>query len=191
VGLAAPRQQSQVTAPLDVGPEIGIAIPVPINYRIRDAARWLIPFLTSSTMKTQGAKRGRPPGTSPYAAEDRAALERMYELWKRDKRVSAAAKAVTKEMKLRPSPAQATERLRRKFGPFREEREKASRSTRPDPQSANIPSLKIAGQARRVHEFLRTPEGKAIKEKARLVSENKRSILEGAKLARRIRKPKI
>jgi hypothetical protein len=95
-------------------------------------------------MKTQGTKRGRPRGASQYADEDRAPLERMYELWKQGKRVSAAAKAVTKEMKLRASPAQATERLRKKFRQFREEKEKASRSTRPEPQSGNIPSVEIA-----------------------------------------------
>ena len=142
-------------------------------------------------MKTQGAKRGRPRGASRYASEDRAALERMYVLWKQGELVNAAVKAVTEEMKLRPSPAQAAERLRKNFRRFREEKEKASRSARPERQSGNIPSVGVAEQVRQVHKFLRTPEGKAIKEKARLVSDNKRSILEAAELARRFRKPKI
>lgn len=141
-------------------------------------------------MKTQGAKRGRPRGASQYADEDRAPLERMYVLCKQGKPVSAAAKAVAKEMKLRPSPDQAAERLRKKFRQFREEKE-ASRPTRPEPQSGNIPSVEIAEQGRQVREVLRTPEGKAIKEKARWVLENRDLIREAAERARRISKPKI
>jgi len=135
-------------------------------------------------MKTQGAKRGRPRGSSPYADEDRAPLERMYELCKQGKAVSAAAKAVTEEMKLRPSPAQATERLRKKFRQFREEKEKASRSTRPAPQSGNIPLVEMAERGRQVHELLRTPEGKA---KVRL----RDSILKVVERTRRFHKTKI
>jgi len=135
-------------------------------------------------MKKQGAKRGRPPGASQYAEEDRAALERMYELWKQGKAVSAAAKAVTKEMKVRPSPAQATERLRKKFSQFRDEKEKVTRSTRPAPESGNIPLVEMADQARQVHELLRTPDGKA---KVRL----RDSILQVVERTRRFHKSKI
>jgi hypothetical protein len=142
-------------------------------------------------MKKQGGKRGRPRGASPYADEDREPLERMYVLCKQRKPVSAAAKAVAEEMKLRPRPDQAAERLRKKFSKFREEREKASRSTRPEPQSGNIPPVEIAEQVRQIRQFLRTPEGKALKEKARLVYENKASILEAAARTRRFLKSKI
>jgi hypothetical protein len=142
-------------------------------------------------MKKQGGKRGRPRGTSQHANEDRAALERMYELWKQGKPFSAAAKVLAEEMKLRHSPGQAAERLRKKFRRFREEKEKESRSTRPEPQSGNISSVMIAEQVRQVHKFLKTPEGKALKEKVRLVSENRDSILKAAAVARRIHKPKI
>jgi len=141
-------------------------------------------------MKTQSAKRGRPRGASQYTDEDRAALERMYKLCKRGQAVSAAAKAVAKEMKLRPSPHQATERLRKKFPQFREEKEKASRSTRPA-QSGDTPLAQMAKQARQIVKFLGPSGVKDIKKKARLVSENKRSILEAAERARRIRKSKI
>ena len=134
-------------------------------------------------MKTQGTKRGRPPGASQYADEDRAPLERMYELWKQGKPVSAAAKAVAKEMNLRPSPHQAAERLRKKFRQFREEKEKASRSTRPEPQSGNIPSVGIAERARQVHEILSTPEGQAA---VRWVSENQNLILKVGERTHRI-----
>jgi hypothetical protein len=141
-------------------------------------------------MKTQSAKRGRPPGASQYAEEDRAALERMYELWKQRKPVSAAAKAVAKEMNLRPSPAQATERLLKKFRQFREEKAKEWHSTRLA-QSGNTPLAQMAKQARQAVKFLGPSGVKDIKKKARLVSENKRSILEAAERARRIRKSKI
>jgi hypothetical protein len=139
-------------------------------------------------MKTQGTKRGRPRGASQYADEDRAPLERMYELWKQGKSVSAASKAATKEMKLRPSPGQATERLRKKFRQFREEREKASRPTRPA-QSGNTPLAQMVKQARQGVKFLGPSGVKDIKEKARLVSENKRSILKAAELAHRAESP--
>jgi len=115
----------------------------------------------------------------------------MYALCNQRKPVSAAAKAVAEEMKLRPRPDQAAERLRKKFSKFREEREKASRSTRPEPQSGNIPPVEIAEQVRQIRQFLRTPEGKALKEKARLVYENKASILEAAARTRRFLKSKI
>jgi hypothetical protein len=141
-------------------------------------------------MKTQAAKRGRPRGASQYADEDRAPLERMYELWKQGKPVSAAAKAVTKEMTVRPSPAQAAERLRKNFQQFREEKEKTSRSTRPA-QSGNTPLAQMVKQARQVVKFLGPSGVKDIKGKARRVHDNRDSILEAAELARRIRKPKI
>ena len=114
----------------------------------------------------------------------------MYVLCKQGKPVSAAAKAVAEEMKLRPSPAQAAERLRKKFRQFREEKEKASRSTRPA-QSGNTPLAQMVKQARQVVKFLGPSGVKDIKEKVRLVSENKRSILEAAERTRRILKPKI
>jgi hypothetical protein len=114
----------------------------------------------------------------------------MYELCKRGQPVSAAAKAVTEEMKLRPSPAQAAERLRKKFRGFREEKEKESRSTRPA-QSGNTPLAQMVKQARQVAKFLGPSGVKDIKEKARLVNENKRSILKAAELAHRLPKPKI
>jgi hypothetical protein len=142
-------------------------------------------------MKKQGGKRGRPRGVSRYADEDRAPLERMSELWKRGTHVSAAAKAVAKEMELRPRPDQAIERLRKKFRQFREEKkEKASRPTRPA-QSGNTPLAQMVKQARQVVKFLGPSGVKDIKGKARLVSENKRSILEAAELTHRLRKPKI
>jgi hypothetical protein len=141
-------------------------------------------------MKKQGGKRGRPRGASQFANEDRAALERMYELWKQGKPFSAAAKVLAEEMKLRHSPGQAAERLRRKFPQFREEKEKASRSTRPA-QSGDTPLAQMAKQARQIVKLLGPSGVKDIKEKARLVSENKRSILEAAERARRIRKSKI
>jgi hypothetical protein len=144
----------------------------------------------SSTMKTKGTKRGRPPGASQYADEDRAPLERMYELCKRGQPISAAAKAVAKEMKLRPSPHQATERLRKKFRGFREEKEKESRSTRPA-QSGNTPLAQMAKQARQSVKFLGPSGVKDIKEKDRWVRENKRAILEAVARTRRMLKPKI
>lgn len=142
-------------------------------------------------MKTQAAKRGRPRGASQYADEDRAPLERMYVLCKQGTPVSAAAKAVATGMKLRPSANQAAERLRKKFRQFREEKEKASRSTRREPQSGKIPLVEIAKQGRQVSEFLRTPQDKAVKEQVRWVRENRDLIREAAEHARRIRKLKI
>ena len=97
-------------------------------------------------MKTQGSKRGRPPGASQYADEDRAPLERMYELCKQGKRVSAAAKAVVKEMNLGPIPHQVIDRLRKKFPKFRKDKE-ASRPTSPEPQSGNTPLAQAVKQA--------------------------------------------
>lgn len=141
-------------------------------------------------MKTQGAKRGRPRGASRYADEDRAPLERMYVLCKQGKPVSAAAKAVAKEMKLRPSPDQAAERLRKKFRQFREEK-KASPSKRPEPRSGKIPLVEIAKRVRQAHELRRTPGGKAVKEQVRWVRKNRDLIREAAEHARRIRKLKI
>jgi hypothetical protein len=139
-------------------------------------------------MKKQSGKKGRPLGASQYADEDRAPLERMYVLCKQGKAVNAAAKAVAKEMPLRPSPAQATERLRKKFRQFREEKEKASPSTHPEPQSGTIPSADAAERERQVREFLRTPEGQAA---VRWASENQELALKVAERMHRIRKPKI
>jgi hypothetical protein len=141
-------------------------------------------------MKKQGGKRGRPRGASPYADEDRTALERMYVLWKQGELVSAALKAVTEEMKLRPSPAQAAERLRKNFRRFRKEKEKASRSARPA-QSGNTPLAQMVKQTRQVVKCLGPSGVKDIKGKVRLVNENKDSILEAAERTRRILKPKI
>jgi hypothetical protein len=141
-------------------------------------------------MKKQGAKRGRPPGASQYAEEDRAALERMYELWKQRKPVSAAAKAVAKEMNLRPSPAQATERLLKKFRHFRKKKAKEWHSTRLA-QSGNTPLAQMAKQARQAVKFLGPSGVKDIKERARWYDENRDSIREAAERTRRILKPKI
>ena len=141
-------------------------------------------------MKTQGSKRGRPRGASQYADHDRAPLERMYALWQKGTPVSAAAKAVAKEMNLRPSPNQAAERLRKKFPQFREVK-KASPSKRAEQQSGKIALVEIAKQKRQVREFLRTPEGTAVKERVRWVGKNKDLIGKAAEHGRRNNKLKI
>jgi hypothetical protein len=140
-------------------------------------------------MKTQGGKRGRPRGASQYADEDRAPLERMYKLWKQGKPISAAATAVTKEMKLRPSPAQATERLRKKFRQFREEKEKASPSTRPA-QSGSTSLAQKVKQAQQAVKFLGPSGVKDIKEQERWVSTNRDAIRERAEIMRSLLKKK-
>jgi tRNA U54 and U55 pseudouridine synthase Pus10 len=114
----------------------------------------------------------------------------MYVLWKQGEPVSAAARAVTEEMKLQPSPAQATERLRKNFRRFREEKEKASRSMRPA-QAGNTPLAQMVKQAQQAVKFLGPSGVEDLKGKVRSVNKDRDSILEAAERRRRMLKPKI
>jgi hypothetical protein len=126
----------------------------------------------------------------------------MYQHWKPGTPVLALVKRVVGTLDLNEiKRTQTIERLRKKFPALlkekekekleKEEKEKASRSTRPEPQSGNTPLAQMVKPTRQVVKFLGPSGVKDIKEKARLVSENKRSILEAAERTRRILKPKI
>jgi hypothetical protein len=175
--------------------EIGIEVCVPINYLVGALDSQFI-LRKSSTMSNKGSKRGRPPGSSQYAREDRELLERMYILSMEGKPDSTAADIAVAEMERpRPSRAQAIERLRKKFPRFRAKKdaENASRSMPREPQAWEPPSAQVLDQLRQSSEFLRTPEGQALirsaKEHARWVAENKDLLRDVAAAARWTRKP--
>ena len=147
-------------------------------------------------------RRGRPRGSSQYP-EDRETLEHMYRLVRAGERLSTALNIALAEMKTPPRPRrdQAEQRLRKKFRPFRAEKdaESVSRPTPSEPQAFNpyvaelLWQAQLLKQAQQHMEFLRTPAGNAqlriMKDQARWLAENKHYVRELAARLRSGRKP--